>query len=136
MLKGTRGSHGYIAVNVTRADGTRTKMPIHTAVLLAHVGPCPPGQEARHLNDIKDDCRWPENLVYGPRPANMADAVRNGRNRNAAKTMCAKAGHPLSGDNLRVITRPDGSQSRECKECARKTRREWARAHYVPKAAA
>lgn len=51
---------------------------VHRMVLEAFVGPCPAGHEARHLNDDPTDNRL-ENLAWGTRAENLADAVRNGR---------------------------------------------------------
>jgi hypothetical protein len=53
---------------------------VHLLVLEAFAGPCPAGQEGRHLNDVKTDCRWPENLAYGTRKENFADRLLNGIN--------------------------------------------------------
>jgi hypothetical protein len=47
-------------------------------VLLAFVGPCPPGMECCHANDDPWDNRL-ENLRWDTRRANVADARRNGR---------------------------------------------------------
>lgn len=51
---------------------------VHHLILETFEGPRPPGKETRHLNDIRSDNRWPENLCWGTRSENMADRVRNG----------------------------------------------------------
>lgn len=51
---------------------------VHQLVLETFVGPCPPGQMCRHLNDIPLDNRL-ANLAWGTRLENTADAKANGR---------------------------------------------------------
>src|SRR3990167_2227261 len=53
------------------------KLSVHRLVCEAFHGPCPPGNLARHLNDIKGDNRA-INLAWGTRCDNWADAKRNG----------------------------------------------------------
>lgn len=86
--------------------------PVHQLVLETFAGPCPPGELARHLNDIKTDNRWPENLCWGTPAENSADAVRNGNHPNAAKTHCP-ADHPY--DDANTYVRPGGQ--RACRAC-------------------
>ena len=49
---------------------------VHRMVLEAFVGPCPEGMQCRHLNDVKNDNRL-NNLAWGTRKENSADAIRN-----------------------------------------------------------
>lgn len=56
--------------------GAGNSQYIHSLVLLAFVGPCPDGMEARHLNDNKLDCRL-ANLEYGTRGQNNIDRKYN-----------------------------------------------------------
>ena len=58
--------------------GQGRRWDIHRLVMFVFVGPCPTGQEVRHLNDDPRDNRL-ENLAYGTRAENMADAIRNDR---------------------------------------------------------
>jgi hypothetical protein len=69
--------NGYpcVALSLVGKQDTR---PVHHLVMEAFAGPRPEGQDIRHLNDIKTDCRWPENLAYGTRKENFADRVVNG----------------------------------------------------------
>lgn len=53
-------------------------VPVHTLVCTTFHGPCPPGLECRHHNDIKIDCSA-GNLLWGTRGENLSDAWRNGR---------------------------------------------------------
>lgn len=60
--------------------GTRKRdkrYAIQRLVLMTFVGPCPPGQQARHLNDIKTDNRLC-NLAWGTAKQNCADRILNG----------------------------------------------------------
>ncbi len=67
---------GYFMV-ILSYGGKRCNKFIHRLVLETFVGPCPTGQEARHLNDDKSDCRL-ENLCWGTPKENGEDKVRNG----------------------------------------------------------
>ena len=58
-------------------QGNREVVRVHRLVLEAFVGPCPPGMEACHYNDIGDDNRL-SNLRWDTHAANRADAKRNG----------------------------------------------------------
>lgn len=77
VLKLTCDSRGYPGVRFSRA-GIMESRPVHHLVMEEFAGPRPEGQEIRHLNDVKTDCRWPENLVYGTKKENFADRVVNG----------------------------------------------------------
>jgi hypothetical protein len=65
---------GHLSV----ALGKGNSKQVHQLVLLAFRGPCPPGKESRHMNDIPGDNRL-TNLRYGTRRQNMLDKIRNGR---------------------------------------------------------
>jgi len=75
--KGKPDVHGYPVVNMIDTQGRRRPVHVHVLVLLAFVGPCPPGNEARHLNDIKTDTHL-ANLKWGTRKENVDDCIRNG----------------------------------------------------------
>jgi hypothetical protein len=70
-------NRGYVLVDLYDYEGFRCTRTVHSLQLLTFVGPCPPGRETRHLNDIPYDNRWPENLCYGTPGENAADKVRN-----------------------------------------------------------
>ena len=53
--------------------------------------------------------------------AKRGDTSNNGAN-HRVKTHCAK-GHPYSGDNLFISTKPNGKSQRRCRACSR----EWAK---------
>lgn len=98
-------------------DGHRVWKRAHQLVALTFIGPCPEGNEVRHLNGDRQDNR-PENLAYGTSAENRHDALIHGTHNMARKTHC-KRGHPLSGDNLSYITLATGKRARRCKECQR-----------------
>lgn len=76
-LKPSLNAHGYESVCLC-VGGTRPRRSVHTLVLLAFVGPCPPGHETRHLNNVRTDNRWPENICWGTPKENEADKVAHG----------------------------------------------------------
>ena len=54
------------------------KLYVHRAILEAFVGPCPVGQEGRHLDGNPTNNRL-DNLAWGTRLENVADTRRHGR---------------------------------------------------------
>lgn len=101
---------GYVEVTLYH-NGTGIKRHIHRLVLETFVGPCPPGMEALHANDMPADNRK-TNLRWGTKTENGADAVRNGRCHKANQTTC------IRGHELRIyIWR--GRRMRRCDTCAR-----------------
>ena len=102
-------SRGYQRV-VLQLDGQTQNVAVHRLVLSTFVGPCPPGMEACHANDVRDDNRL-SNLRWDTKAANCADRTRNGGSPNARKTHRPK-GHPYSPEN----TYQDGG-SRKCRTC-------------------
>lgn len=68
---------GYPMVVFQRKGRTPFGVSVHTLVLTAFVGPRPAGQECRHLNGIKTDCRL-ENLRWGTPIENGQDRIRHG----------------------------------------------------------
>jgi hypothetical protein len=69
-------SAGYPKVALCR-DGEIYTARVHVLVLLAFVGPCPPGLECCH-NDGIPAHNWLDNLRYDTRTGNMLDSVRHG----------------------------------------------------------
>jgi hypothetical protein len=97
-------------------NGTGERCRVHRLVLEAFVGPCPPGREACHWNDIGHDNRL-TNLRWDTPSANMFDRVRNGIHPQASKTHC-KHGHELT-----AYSRGNGAVRRVCQECSRGSKR-------------
>ena len=95
---------------------------VHRLVLEAFVGPCPPGQQCRHLNGIPTDNRL-ENLAWGTPSEDNFDRIRHGTHQHSKKTEC-KWGHPLDG----VVLNPDGTvHQRICLTCRRAHNRDMKR---------
>lgn len=69
--------NGYLGVGVS-GGGRRARIHIHVAVLVAFVGPRPPGAEARHLNGVRTDNRL-ANLAWGTKFENASDRERHGK---------------------------------------------------------
>jgi hypothetical protein len=95
-------------------DGKRSRIFVHRLVMLAFVGPCPPGMETRHLDGNPLNNRL-ENLVYGTRQENAQDRVNHGRDAHARMTHC-ESNHEYTPANTRI--KPNGS--RECIACRKK----------------
>jgi len=78
ILIGTPVNKKTAHLQVRLTDNGRQKMVlVHRIMLEAHVGPCPPGVESIHRNDVADDNRL-ENLRWGTHTENAQDMIRNG----------------------------------------------------------
>jgi len=88
---------GYLQVTLY-VDGAFVYEYVHRAVLKAFVGPCPEGQQARHLNGDRNDNRL-ENLAWGTPLENAADTIRHGRQQRGEDRPGAK----LTEENVRAI---------------------------------
>jgi hypothetical protein len=94
-------------------NGKARTLKVHQLVAAAFLGPRPKGQEVRHLNGNRLDCRL-TNLQYGTRLENAQDTIDHGHNKNAAKTHCPK-GHPYDEANTyRIASRPTNRYCRAC----------------------
>lgn len=76
-LRPRPNNDGYLMVNLTDDDGRRQTKTVHSCVLLAHAGACPPGQETLHAFGPHDN-RYPEAIRYGTKEENHADQVAAG----------------------------------------------------------
>jgi hypothetical protein len=112
-VKNQKGGRGYWTVRIS--DGTRqwTKS-VHLLVAAAFFGPRPEGQQVRHLNGDRLDCRL-SNLAYGTQSENARDSVRHGTHHQIRKTHCPY-GHPY--DEVNTYINPANGQ-RMCRTCRR-----------------
>jgi hypothetical protein len=108
---------GY-AITRLSARGVKRSYYVHQMVMEAFVGPCPEGQQVRHLNGNPLDNRWPENLAYGTPTEDRYDQIRIGTHFNAAKTRCREK-HEYTPEN--TYYPPRGG--RVCRTCARAYKR-------------
>lgn len=83
LLALRKNIRGYLQVEMTRDDGKRIRASVHRVILLAFVGPCPEGHEARHV--ISNDKTWNAicNLAWGTPEENMSDST----SRSATKSV-------------------------------------------------
>ena len=70
-------SKGYPRVNLYR-DGVVRFALIHQLIMESFVGPCPDGQQVRHVDDDRLNCTL-GNLLYGTHADNIEDSMRNAR---------------------------------------------------------
>jgi hypothetical protein len=81
---------GYILLNLVDDNGVRQTMTLHRVILATFDGECPPGQQARHLDDDPTHNSWAPgatreermaaggNLMYGTPPEQYTDKLSNG----------------------------------------------------------
>lgn len=117
VLKPGQNNKGYLQVGLQSNSGMRSRR-IHTLVLEAFVGPCPPGMIALHNDDDKTNNRL-ENLRWGTHSENYRDSIKNG-----TRLDTCKQGHELA-------TRSNGL--RYCPQCNAAWSRESKRKSYVPR---
>lgn len=103
LMKQTVGRQGYPVVRLTK-DGKGKTCTVHTLVLLAFVGPKPPGQECRHLNGNREDPRLC-NLAWGLPIENTYDRIKHGTMPRGIKHHKAK----LTEDQIRQIRKATGT---------------------------
>ena len=113
LLTPDKRPDGHLKVSLSDC-GRRRKVYVHQLVMLAFVGPYPPGMEIRHLNGDPEDNRL-ENLAYGTKAENAADRIAHGRDAHARNTHCP-SGHEFTPENT---ARHRRDSSRYCKICNR-----------------
>lgn len=105
---------GYPTVAL-RKDGRTFTRQVHRLVLLAHVGPCPPGMEGCH-SDGNPENNELSNLRWDTSSSNKRDVVAHGNHHWANKSTCPR-GHGLEGENLVKASLKLGR--RHCRACNR-----------------
>ena len=121
-LHNTSGSMRYRRITIS-VPGSRAKLGryVHEWVASAFHGPRPPEAEVRHLDgDSLNNCA--DNLAWGSRAENMADAVAHGTIYNSRKTHCP-ARHAYTPDNTAYDYHRPGTPARRCISCLRDQRR-------------
>lgn len=114
QLLSTRVSNrGYLLVDLRDAEGKKVTRSAHTVVLEAHDKPCPPGMEARHLDDDPRNNRFVPgaeeesrarggNLFWGTKAQNREDRRRNAPPAPPKPLReCVRCQGPLEGNGRR-----------------------------------
>jgi hypothetical protein len=66
-------NQGYVLVDIRMDTGEKKTVTMGPAVLRCHDREPEPWEECRHGPGGQQDNRWPENIQWGTRPANLAD---------------------------------------------------------------
>lgn len=111
LRKTSTGSGVYEQLPLS-VDDVQTTVYVHSAVLLAFVGPCPQGMEVCH-NDGDPRNNHLSNLRYGTHVENTKDFIDLGRHFQLEKSTCP-SGHPYDYAT---------AQGRRCRECDRAANR-------------
>jgi NUMOD4 motif-containing protein/HNH endonuclease len=93
-------NRGYLLVDL-RADGKKVTRTVHGVVLETFAGPCPPGHEACHGKGGQRDNRYPENLRWDTKKANLDDWKRDNPPRPKEPKLCARCGAEFTGNGRR-----------------------------------
>lgn len=115
IWEGAEQSKGYGSA----ADGKGGTQLVHRAVFEAKVRRLKWGETIDHT------CR--RILCVNVAHHEPVSRAENSRRRIAAQTHC-KQNHPLSGENVRLLTRRNGYTYRVCLTCQRARNRAWMRA--------
>jgi len=109
---------GYARLSVYHADrGHYVPTLAHRLSFKAFTKKPIDGLAVCHVCDVPC-CINPDHLFAAPQSANIADMIKKGRDAGVGKAARQKthcnAGHPLSGDNLRIEGK---NKTRRCKAC-------------------
>ena len=80
ILKSKLDHYGYPVVSLCKESKVFYKK-VHRLILLAFIGPPPPGQDCRHLDGIPAHC-FLENLSWGTKRENQLDRAKHGTKAN------------------------------------------------------
>lgn len=84
------------------------------------VGPIPEGLQVDHLCRVRR-CVNPDHMEIVSSMVN----TRRGQAWSQPSEACRKAGHPMSGENVRVTRLASGRVRRTCRACERATKKMW-----------
>jgi excisionase family DNA binding protein len=127
FLTGTVNEDGYVRHCLSDANGKHWNVAVHVLVMRTFVGPCPDGQQVRHLGGNPANNHWEPgteeetkaaggNLIYGTPKENIRDRDEvHGRNGHANKTNCGTCDLPYDDENTYI--NPAGA--RVCRNCVR-----------------
>lgn len=119
ILKASPGWAGYLKVSLSK-PGVIRSYHVHRLVAATFLGPCPEGQQVRHLDgDPLNNTLT--NLRYGTVSDNALDRVLHGTHRNTRKDRCPQ-GHEYTPENT---IRRDKGRTRCCRTCRNRRRRAW-----------
>ena len=107
------GPDGYPRVTLSALGVKSGPLLVHRLVMAAFIGPCPEGEEVRHM-DGKRANGVLSNLAYGTHGENMQDMLDHGTNHWMNKTHCPH-GHEYTPENTYI----DSRGSRVCRQCWR-----------------
>lgn len=110
IMKQQQDEHGRMSVGLHK-DGKQKTHRVHRLVAEAFLGPCPPGLEVAHWDDIP----WHNeitNLRFATSHENKMDMVRNGRHYEANQTTCPQ-GHEYTPENTFLGSKGE----RNCRIC-------------------
>lgn len=113
VLKGSMAGDGYRKVILTKPGLKTLHIYLHRLVLSVFDRIPQPGEEACHLNAVKNDNRL-SNLRWDTHTENVRDTVRMGRHFEQQKTHCPRQ-HPLQTPNLVIGELKRGG--RKCRAC-------------------
>lgn len=132
ILKPSANKSGHLSIVRKNGKTHSRKLWIHHAVLLAFIGPCPMGQECRHLNGDPTDNRL-KNLRWGTRIEQRADARRHGTLPTGERSGTAKLTYAqvltirqrrVAGEGIRALARLFGVSHTEVSRIVR--RKKWS----------
>lgn len=113
-----RDARGYLTLDLWK-DNEKQRAYVHRLVCESFNGPQPSEAEflVRHLDDNPAN-NDPANLAWGTPQDNTDDLLRNKGHWRRVRSHCLH-GHPFSGTNLRIQTKPNGKTRRVCVTCVR-----------------